>query len=78
MKTVSGVLYINKTEEKNIRTLLDHAKRDISFGGGGTYWNGKYDADGDCIADRSAVRRSEDAIENIEWILEACTNPSRV
>jgi hypothetical protein len=74
MKTVSGVLQITKTEAKNIRVLLDHARKDLAYGGEGTYWSGKDDRKGYHLANKSDMRKSIEAIVDIEWMLDTFTN----
>lgn len=69
MKTVSGVLHMTKTEKKNIELLLEHVKRDISYLGGGTYSTMKEDVYGGYIADYKAIKKAEEAIQDIEWII---------
>jgi hypothetical protein len=68
MKTVSGVLHMTKKEESNIRELLEHARADIAYEGDGTYWSGE-DDDQNHLPDLKAMKRCQEAIEDIEFII---------
>ena len=60
----SGQLHINKTEVKDIRILLDHAKQDLDYRAEGSYCkvNGKFD--------EQDAKKALRACDNIEWILD--------
>ncbi len=66
MKTISGQLHLTKTEAKNIRLMLDHARQDLSYGAGGTYFISKL---GDNDWDEKNAKKAKEAIIDIEWIL---------
>lgn len=69
MYTKSGEIRITKTEEKNIRILLEHANMDMRNGGYGTYSLLKTDKDGDYLFDEKNSDRAKDAIGMIEHLL---------
>ena len=62
MKTRNGVLIMTKREIKDIRLLIHHAKRDISYGVGGSFGDGEK-------MDEREIKKVELAIENLEWII---------
>ncbi len=62
MKTVSGHLKINKTERKEIETVLEHCERDLSYGSGGTF------GDGDKLY-HGEIAKAVQGIQHIRWIL---------
>lgn len=68
MKTVSGQLYMTKREEKNIRLLLAHVVKDISYGGSGTYSLLKGKDTDYCLDEKNACKAKE-ALNDILWIL---------
>ena len=63
MKTVSGVLYLTKTEIKELRTLLHHTRIDIGWGENGTLGNGT-------TMNKRELREVSNAIGTIESIIE--------
>jgi hypothetical protein len=66
MKTKSGWLHLTKGEQKEIRLLLEHSRRDIDFGGGGSF--SKYDNEN--TFDEKEADKVRRGIEAVEWILE--------
>ena len=65
MLTYNGILKFTKTEEKEMRIVLEHCKRDISYGGGGSFTKGDNNDD-----DTKEMEKAKRGIKNLEWILE--------
>ena len=56
---------MNKTERAQILEMLDHAERNIAFGGAGTYSLHDYEN----TPDTKAIARAKIAVENVRWIV---------
>lgn len=70
MYTHSGVLKFGKREEKAMRLVLEHAKKDLSYGWGGSY--GGYDENNkkeEKMAEK-AMKEAKEGIKAFEWILD--------
>lgn len=71
MIKIFGVLQMTKTEKKNIALLIEHAERDISFLGGGTYSTDKLTPDGDAyVPDMKSIEKAREAILVLKWMLD--------
>jgi hypothetical protein len=66
-RTKSGALEITKTEAKNLRLLIEHSLRDISYNAGGTF---ALNPGMDDEVDAKEVAKVKDAIETLEWIIK--------
>mgnify|MGYP001366367933 CR=1 FL=1 len=63
MMTKSGVLILNKTEKKNLYTLIHHVERDIDYGSEGTFGDGKK-------FNTKEATKVMSAVNALKWILE--------
>lgn len=64
MKTKSGILIMmTKTEQKEMRLLIEHAKQDLGYGVGGTF------GDGENWNKKGEAEKVRLAIKSLEWIL---------
>ena len=65
MKWNNGSLKLSKKEVAEIEELLWHVRRDISYGGGGTFSKGdEYDT-----PDVKAIARVESAIKSLSYLV---------
>jgi hypothetical protein len=69
MKTVSGALFLSKTEIKELEILIQHMKANISYGGGGTFWTGE-DKNGEHVFDQKNAIKAANACDTIEEIIK--------
>lgn len=65
MKTKSGILEFGKREEKAMLCVLSHCKRDMSYGGGGSFTKG----DNNNTEDSKEIKMAQQGIELFEWII---------
>ncbi len=63
MHTKSGILYILPTERRKIEILLEHARRDISYGSMGSYGDGQ-------IVAKKEIKIGQEGIKLVEEIME--------
>lgn len=69
-KIKGGQLILNKTEKKEIETMIEHSKKDIDYGWDGSF--GGYDNKSEekqCEAD---VKKVKNAIETLKFIISMC------
>lgn len=68
MHIKNGWLYLNKTERKEIETVLRHCEEDIAYQSEGTFC--KIDRRGEHEFDDKEAGKAMSGIENIRWILK--------
>ena len=66
-QTKSGILYLSKTEIKEIELLLEHVQADINYGSGGSYGDG-------AKTYFKEITKVQNAIKNLRLILSNTIN----
>lgn len=70
MKTISGALYLSKTEIKELEILIKHMRQNISYGGEGTFNTNKIDKNGDYVFDQKNAIKAANACDTILEIIK--------
>lgn len=71
MKTKDGILILGKKEQQALQTVVEHIQKDMRYGGGGTFTNGKTDREGDWLYDEKEGKKAELGIHVIGCILKS-------
>lgn len=66
-----GRLIFTKKEVKSLELLVEHSRKDMYYGGDGTFYTGKMNKDGDYASDFKAIREVSSACELVEWIIKS-------